>query len=230
MTEQITIKINEDAGVTGLIYPASKKARLAITLLLGHGAGADQRSGFMIATASGLAARGIDIVTFNFLYTEQGRRAPDRNDKLEECYRAAITAVRSHRKLKGNRLAIGGKSLGGRIASQVAAAGVDDLSALVFLGYPLHPPGKPEQLRIEHLPRIKAPMLFAQGSRDPFGTADELRPIIKRLKLDAAIYPVEGGDHSFTVAKSWPLSQQQVYEAAQDEIASWLKREIIDEQ
>lgn len=226
MAEKLTIKINDNASVTALIYPASKKARLSITLLLGHGAGADQRSLFMVAFAEGLAARGIDVVTFNFLYTEQGRRAPDRNDKLEACYRASIAAVRSHRKLKFNRLAIGGKSLGGRIASQVTAAGVDDLTALVFLGYPLHPPGKPDQLRIEHLPRIKAPMLFVQGLRDPFGTPDELRPIINRMKLDATIYPVEGGDHSFTVAKSWTVSQEQVYEAAQEKIARWLKETI----
>jgi len=215
------IKINEQDTVTAISYPANKKTRAGVTLLLGHGAGADQTSNFMVNFAEGLAARGIDVVTFNFLHTEQGRRAPDRNDKLESCYRAAIAAVKADSKLKQNRLMIGGKSMGGRIASQVAAEAVKDLAGLVFLGYPMHPPGKPEKLRIEHLSKIGRPMLFVQGERDPFGTTDELRPIVKKLK--ASLYPVEGGDHSFTVAKRWPVSQEQVYEAAQDEIARWLR-------
>lgn len=216
------IKINEQDTVTAIIYPANKKTRANVTLLLGHGAGADQTSNFMVGFSEGLAARGIDVVTFNFLYTEQGRRAPDRNDKLESCYRAAIAAVKAESKLKQNRLMIGGKSMGGRIASQVAAGSVEDLAGLVFLGYPLHPPGKPDRLRSEHLSEIGKPMLFVQGARDPFGTPDELRPIIKKLK--ASLYAVEGGDHSFTVAKRWPASQEQVYEAAQDEIARWLRQ------
>lgn len=218
------IKINEQDTVTAIIYRANKKTRANITLLLGHGAGADQTSNFMVGFSEGLAARGICVVTFNFLYTEQGRRAPDRNDKLESCYHAAIAAVKAESKLKQNRLMIGGKSMGGRIASQVAAGGVENLAGLVFLGYPLHPPGKPDQLRSEHLYKIGKPMLFVQGARDPFGTSDELRPIIKKLK--ASLYSVEGGDHSFAVAKKWPLSQEQVYEAAQDEIARWVRERI----
>jgi predicted alpha/beta-hydrolase family hydrolase len=221
MEDRLRIKINEQDSVTALLYYANRKTRAGITLLLGHGAGANQTSRFMLSFAEGLAARGIDVATFNFLYTEQGRRAPDRNDKLESCYRAAIAAVKVDGKLKSNRLTIGGKSMGGRIASQVAAGGVEGLAGLVFLGYPLHPPGKPEKLRSEHLPKIGKPMLFVQGARDPFGTPDELRPIIKKLK--SRLYAVEGGDHSFTVAKSWPVSQEQIYEAAQNEIARWLR-------
>ncbi|HKP85702.1 MAG TPA: alpha/beta family hydrolase [Blastocatellia bacterium] len=224
MSERLRIKINEQDGVTALLYPANKKERAGVTLLLGHGAGANQTSEFMTAFASGLAARGVDAVTFNFLYTEQGRRAPDRNDKLEACYRAAIAAASGEGRLKSNRLMIGGKSLGGRIASQVAAEQASGLAGLVFLGYPLHPPGKPDQLRSEHLTKIRLPMLFVQGSRDPFGTPDELRPIIKKLK--ASLYAVEGGDHSLKVAKSQPVSQEQVYKAALDEIARWIKNQI----
>lgn len=222
MAERLSIQLNDQDSVTGLVYAADRRRRLGATLLLGHGAGADQTSAFMVSFATGLAARGIDTVTFNFLYTEQGRRAPDTNGKLEACYLAAIGAARGLRKLKANRLLIGGKSLGGRIASQVAAAGVGDLAGLVFLGYPLHPPGKPEQLRTAHLPQIQAPLLFAQGARDPFGSPDELRPIVKKLKPRATIYEVAGGDHSFTVPKKWPASQEAVYTAAQDAIAQWI--------
>lgn len=223
MAEEFKIKIAEQASVTARLYQAGKQARVGVTLLLGHGAGANQTSGFMVRFAEGLAARGIDVVTFNFLYTELGRGAPDRKDKLEACYRAAIAAATNHRKLKANRLMIGGKSMGGRIASQVAAQGVEGLAGLVFLGYPLHPPGKPEQLRIEHLPQVHAPMLFVQGARDPFGTTDDLQPIIKRLKRRATLYAIDGGDHSFKVPKRGHPSQEQVYETALDEIVRWVQ-------
>src|SRR5262245_11986274 len=116
MAEEFKIKIDEQANVTARLYAADKKTRQGVTLVLGHGAGANQTSEFMVRFAAGLAARGFDTVTFNFLYAELGRGGPDRADKLEACYRAAIAAVRSHRKLKANRLMIGGKSMGGRIA------------------------------------------------------------------------------------------------------------------
>jgi uncharacterized protein len=225
MTKQLRIKINDQDSVTALLYSANKKKRAGVTLLLGHGAGAGQTSDFMVSFARELAARGIDVMTFNFLYKEQGRGAPDRNDKLEDCYRAVIAGATAIGNLQSNNLMIGGKSMGGRIASQVAAQSADGLSGLVFLGYPLHPPGKPDQLRSEHLSRIRLPMLFVQGSRDTFGTSDELRPVIKKLK--ASLYSIEGGDHSFKTPKRGPLSQEQVYEAAQDEIARWIKTQNL---
>jgi hypothetical protein len=172
-----------------------------------------------VSFASGLAARGIDIITFNFLYCEQGRRIPDPNDKLEACYRAVIEAVRDQMKSR-DALAIGGKSMGGRIASQVAASGIGELAGLVFLGYPLHPPGRPDRPRAKHLSDIKAPMLFVQGSRDAFGTPDELRPIVTSLEPPAGLYVVEGGDHSFKVRKG--AGQGDTYRATQDHIAAWL--------
>ena len=223
MAEQFKVDIDESQSVTAAVYPASAKNRASITLILGHGAGAGQTSGFLVMFAGALATRGIDVVTFNFSYIERGRHVPDPGDKLEACYRAVIAAARAHKKLTANKLAIGGKSMGGRIASQVAAKGLDDLAGLVFLGYPLHPPGKPEQLRSKHLPNIKAPMLFVQGSRDSFGKPEELRPIIKKLKTPCKLYEVEGGDHSLKVPKSLGVPQEQVYATVQDEIANWLR-------
>ena len=203
-------------------YPAATKHRAGVTLILGHGAGAGQTSDFIMSFASGLTARGVDMVTFYFLYREQGRRIPDPNDKLEACYRAVIEAVREQMNSGRDALAIGGNSMGGRIASQVAAAGIGDLAGLVFLGYPLHPPGRPDRLRAKHLSDIKAPMLFVQGSRDAFGTPDELRPIVTSLEPPADAYVVEGGDHSFKVRKGAGVSQEDIYRAIQDHIAAWL--------
>ena len=219
--ETLNIKINERESVTALLYPAPKKNRARVTIVLGHGAGADQMSAFMRMAAEGLAARGLDAVTFNFLYKEQGRSMPDPKARLESCYRAVIDTALKNKKLKDNKLVIGGKSMGGRIASQVAAAEGDRVAGLVFLGYPLHPPGRPDKLRDQHLQEIQAPMLFVQGSRDAFGTADEIRATVKKHRLPATLYMIEGGDHSFKVSKSTGVPQQEVYETVMDEVAAW---------
>jgi predicted alpha/beta-hydrolase family hydrolase len=223
--ERLCIEIAPSQTVTAIVYPAAEQNRAGVTLILGHGAGADQTSSFMVTFATDLAARGIATVTFNFLYTEHGRRIPDPTNRLEACWRAVIAAVRN-RLSGGEKLAIGGKSMGGRIASQVAAAGLGDLAGLVFLGYPLHPPGRPDRLRAAHLDRVKASMLFVQGSRDAFGTPEELRPIIKELEPSADLYVVEGGDHSFKVPKSLGVGQQDIYLAIQDRIETWLRAAI----
>jgi predicted alpha/beta-hydrolase family hydrolase len=222
--EKFELQIGEQGSVTWLLYPAEKKQRRGVTIILGHGAGAGQLHPFMTLFANGMSQRGFDVMTFNFLYMEQKRHVPDQKAKLEYCYRAVIEAATKQRKLKENRLVIGGKSMGGRIASQVAAEGetAAQVSALVFLGYPLHPPGRPDKLRDAHLPEIKAPMLFVQGSRDAFGSEDELREVIKRHRLTATLHIVAGGDHSLKVPKSLGIPQDQVYENAMDTIRDWL--------
>jgi predicted alpha/beta-hydrolase family hydrolase len=226
MSERLRVEISPQQSVTAIVYAGARTGRGGVTLILGHGAGAGQTSDFIVDFAGGLAVRGIDVVTFNFSYSEQGRRIPDPNDRLEDCWRAVIEAVRRHMKSDTDALAIGGKSMGGRIASQVAAGGIGGLAGLVFLGYPLHPPGRPERLRAEHLADIKVPMLFVQGSRDAFGTPDELRPIVAPLHPAAEVHVVEGGDHSFKVRKGAGISREDIYRAIQDHIAAWL-HEVI---
>ena len=224
--EELTIKVNEGDAVTAMLYAAPKKLRMGVTFILSHGAGAGQLHPFMRLFASGLAERGIDVLTFNFVYMEQRRSVPDPKAKLESCYLAVIEAATRHKKLKGNRLAIGGKSMGGRIASQVGAQpeSADEIASLVFLGYPLHPPGRPDKLRDAHLPEIKAPMLFVQGSRDTFGTPEELRAVFKKHHLSPTLHVVEGGDHSLKVPKSLGVTQDQVYASVMDTIAVWLQK------
>jgi predicted alpha/beta-hydrolase family hydrolase len=226
--ETLTINVNENDAVTAVLYPAPKKNRVGVTVILGHGAGASQLSGFMQIFAKGLAALGLDVMTFNFVYMEQKRSVPDQMGKLASCYRAVIDAALKHKKLKSNRLVIGGKSMGGRIASLVAAAAADardaldrHISGLVFLGYPLHPPGAPEKLRVEHWPNIKVPLLFVQGTRDPLGTPDEITPFIQQFKLPATIHTIEGGDHSLKAPKKFGISQNEIYDMAMDEIVRW---------
>jgi hypothetical protein len=223
MPDRFRVEVAPSQHVTAMDYPAAAGNRAGVTLILGHGAGADQTSGFMVAFANALAERGMDIVTFNFLYSEHGRRIPDPNARLESCWRAVIETVRSRTTSSAGKLALGGKSMGGRIASQVAAGDAGDLAGLVFLGYPLHSPGRPDRLRAAHLRAVKAPMLFVQGSRDAFGTPAELQPIIGQLEPAADLFVIEGGDHSFKVPKSAGVKQQDVYRAIQDRIETWLR-------
>jgi len=230
-TERLTVGVNQNESVTALLYAAAKQARAGLTAVLGHGAGASQDSGFMRMFAIGLAARGLEVMTFNFVYMEQGRSVPDQKHKLESCFRAVIDAAVKHRKLKNNRLLIGGKSMGGRIASQVAAAAsqekdplADQINGLVFLGYPLHPPGNPAKLRVDHLEHIRKPMLFVQGTRDALGTPEEIQPFIKGLRPAAKIHTIEGGDHSFKAPKKFGLPQEEIYETAMNEIVSWAEK------
>ncbi|HEX6648137.1 MAG TPA: alpha/beta family hydrolase [Pyrinomonadaceae bacterium] len=226
--ELLTVKVNDNEEVTALLYPAAKKDRAGLTVVLGHGAGANQTSGFMRMFANGLAARGLDVMTFNFVYMEQGRSVPDQKGKLEACFRAVIEAALKHKKLKNNRLIVGGKSMGGRIASQVIAAEEKqpfhaEVAGLVLLGYPLHPPGQSTKLRVEHLEHVGKPMLFVQGTRDALGTPEEIQPYIKNLRPAAKIYSIEGGDHSFKAPKKFGLPQEQIYENAMNEIDRWCR-------
>jgi predicted alpha/beta-hydrolase family hydrolase len=208
-----------NAAVTAIRYPSSSapKARL----LLAHGAGANQRHAFMVRAARALAGSGIEVTTFNFLYTEQGRKAPDPGDALEQCFREVVHA--EARRAPG-ALFLGGKSMGGRIASQLVARGPLEagVRGLVFLGYPLHPPGKPGQLRVSHWPKVQVPQLFVQGTRDAFGSVEEVRAHLPKLGAPATVYAVEQGDHSFAVPKRAGIPQDQVLAQIFEAISKWM--------
>jgi uncharacterized protein len=207
----------DGSRTTGLRY-ASPGARAA--LILAHGAGAPQTHPWMVRMAGVLASRGLEVFTFNFLYTESRRRLPDKNDVLEATWRAAAGAVRAQSEVARGKLLIGGKSMGGRIATQVAAGPMGEIAGLVLLGYPLHPPGRPDKLRTAHLPRVMAPMLFVQGSRDTFGTPAELEPLLAPLAARGTrLLAIEGGDHSLVPLKSSGVDLEQVMARVADEVA-----------
>jgi predicted alpha/beta-hydrolase family hydrolase len=177
----------------------------------------------MVRFAEGLTARGIDVLTFNFGYADRGSRRPDPNDALEACWMEELAYART--KLAGRALFLGGKSMGGRIASQIAARDdVGELAGLVLLGYPLHPPGDKKKLRTQHLPSVRAPMLFVQGARDAFGTPRELARVLKKVQAETEIFPIAGGDHSFVVPKRAGVPQERVYETAMDAIERFTRR------
>jgi predicted alpha/beta-hydrolase family hydrolase len=220
--ESVRVAVGPGA-VTALVYAPPDPARPLATLILAHGAGASQSSAFMVDMAQGLARQGCHVVTFDFPYMEEGRRPPDRAATLEACFREVVAAVRARPHLAAGPLVIGGKSMGGRIATHLASEGVAALAGVVVLGYPLHPPGRPDRLRAAHLARIRVPVLVVQGSRDAFGTPDELRAAFEPLGASATLHLVEGGDHSFRVPRRGPIGPAEVLERVREEVARWIR-------
>ncbi len=164
-------------------------------VVLAHGAGGNMTNPVLEGFAMGLAAADVGCLRFNFAYSEAGRRGPDREPKLRPVWSAAFAHVAKD----GGPVWAAGKSLGGRIASMMVADRELDAAGLILVGYPLHPPGKPERIRDAHLPEIQVPMLFLQGTADPFAQPDLLAAVMKRLGPHATLHEVEGGDHSFRV-------------------------------
>jgi predicted alpha/beta-hydrolase family hydrolase len=186
----------DDGGSTSAVRYEPTRPADAL-LVLAHGAGAGQRHPFMVAVAQGLATRGIAVVTFDFVYMHQRRRAPDRTVVLEETFRRVIDAATRHS--GPQNLFIGGKSMGGRMATHLAGQSLPGLRGVVVFGYPLHPPGKPEQLRTGHFPNVAAPLLVVQGEHDTFGTPEELQPHVAAIPAPVTLHTVPGGDHSLAV-------------------------------
>jgi hypothetical protein len=166
-------------------------------LVVGHGAGAGMDHPFIVGFCRAMAEHGIATARFNFSYMNAGRRSPDPEPYLRAAWTEAFTGILEM--AEGVPVLVGGKSLGGRIASMQVADGMP-ARGLVFLGYPLHSPAKPERVRSEHLERIEVPMLFLQGTRDPFARSELLAGVLERLGARATLVQIEGGDHSFNVA------------------------------
>lgn len=164
-------------------------------LVMAQGAGGTMRTALLDGFAAGLAAAGVACLRFNFAYSEAGKRSPDREPALRAVWAAAFERGTG----LGGPVWAGGKSMGGRIASMMVADGELEAAGLVFVGYPLHPPGKPDRIRDKHLDRVDVPMFFLQGTADPFARWDLLTGVVERLGNRATLHPVEGGDHSFRV-------------------------------
>ncbi len=191
------------------------------TLILAHGAGAGQGHPWMRARAGDLATLGVRVITFDFPYITAGRKVPDRAPVLLAAWRAVVGRVAVA--FPDEPLAIGGKSMGGRMATMLAAE--DDapeaIRGCVALGYPLHPPGKPEQLRVAHLGAIRVPLLVVQGERDPFGGPDEIRSAFEAAGAHPEVIDVPHGGHGFEV-RVRDAQQAEVYGRVAEAVARWL--------
>ena len=190
--ERLTIDAGRSLVSGAYARPDDPKA----TLVIAHGAGAGMDHPFLVGFSRAMNERGVATLRFNFVYMETGRRAPDTEAVLRQAWTASFEAAAL--RTQGEQVWVGGKSLGGRIASMAVADGLP-AAGLVFLGYPLHPPGKPDRIRDEHLYRITVPMLFLHGTRDGFADGALLSGVVAKLGDLATLVEIEGGDHSFNV-------------------------------
>ena len=211
-----------DLGELGFVSALLERPPDAWLLyVLAHGAGAGMRHGFLESMSAALAARGVATLRYQFPYMEAGSRRPDPPAVAE----ATVRAAAGHVAMAAPDLPLiaGGKSFGGRMTSGAAASSLPGVRGLVFLGFPLHPPGRPGTRRADHLVRVDLPMLFLQGTRDQFAQSDLIAGVCHRLGRRATLHSVEGGDHSFSVPKSSGRTAAAVLDELADTLVQWVR-------
>lgn len=218
--KNIYIPIEGRDAVSGIINVPDTVAGAGI--IFAHGANNDKHTPMFIHLAEGLAENGCVCLRFNFPYRDALRKSPDSQQLLEKTWVSAFGFLKNHPEYKTARIIAAGKSMGGRVASQIVAGGMIKVAGLIFLGYPLHAAGKKEHLRDSHLYEIETPMLFFAGTRDPLCDLTKLAGVLKSLKTSWDLEIIEGGDHSFNLPKSMGISQDDIYAGILKKIISWL--------
>ncbi len=220
--EKRTVRVDPAIEVSAVwAIPEHYRAAEGGGIILAHGAGNDMDHPFISYFHLAFAQAGLLSVKFNFPYKEAGRRAPDRMPLLENTFRAVIRSVNMDAALSPKHLYLAGKSMGGRVASQLAAAG-EPCWGLVLLGYPLHPPKRTDSLRIAHWAGLTCPLLFVQGSRDSLCELEILKSKLPTIPGPVTLHIVEGGDHSFKIPKSAGTSQQDVWKEIGRVANNWI--------
>lgn len=206
-----------------LTLPPGKGRERGTGVIVAHGAGNDMEHPLLISFADGLAEAGYPTLRFNFPYKEKGRKLPDPPGKLADTWAAASRVFREESGVAADRVVAAGKSMGGRIASQMAAAGALPVEGLIFLGYPLHPEGDPSRLRDAHLYRVGVPMLFFAGTRDRLCDLATLRGVLGKIPAPWTLELIEGGDHSFALPKAMGVPQADVIARIVNTSIRWLE-------
>jgi uncharacterized protein len=218
---EVRISVGSGKEVSGLYSAGGGAARACY--VIAHGAGAGMRHPFLAGIADGLSARSIGTLRYQFPYMEKGSRRPDSPQVAQAAVRAAVESA--SRLAPGQPLVAGGKSFGGRMTSQAQAESpLSEVRGLLFLGFPLHPPGKASSERGQHLLKVRVPMLFLQGDRDEFASLDYLRPLIEQMGPRATLRLFRDGDHSFHVRKSSGRTDLEVREEMLEAIAEWIAK------
>jgi len=210
-----------DETTTAVYRPGG--ANDGVVFVAAHGAGGRLNDKSMLALAKEFESRKLDMVRFNFLYRERGSGRPDPMPRLEKCFEAVIAKVRDE--LKPRVLIIGGRSMGGRAASMMAAKGLA-CDGLLLFAYPLHPPGQPEKLRDAHLPSIKVPVLCFNGTRDTFCTPDLMTKVLESVTTKWDMHWLDGADHSFHVNKSSGRTDAQVLDEVGAKTEAWISSPV----
>jgi uncharacterized protein len=215
-------KVAVGSETTSALYESATADEIEGTVFVcAHGAGGSISDRGTLAVANVLRARGIGVVRFNFLYKEKKSSRPDAMPKLEATIEAVVDKVRSE--LSPKTLLIGGRSMGGRAASMMAAKQYE-CDGLMLYAYPLHPAGHPEKLRDAHLPSIEVPVLCINGTRDPLCTPELMEAALKTVKTDWTMHWIDGADHSFHVPKSSGRNDKEVMEEIGDVSSTWVRQ------
>jgi len=222
-TKELTIEVAEEHRVSGLLMRPSDAWALYV---FAHGAGAGMRHAFLERVSRDLAGAGVATLRYQFPYTEQGKHRPDTPALLEATVRAAVARGAEEKLL----LFAGGKSMGGRMTSQAQASEpLPDVRGFVFLGFPLHPPGRPGVTRSKHLDAVTVPMLFIQGTRDELADMSLMHEVCSSLGSRAMLHVVEGGDHSFKVLKRSGRDEAAVMQEIRDTMTKFMRNLIPKE-
>jgi predicted alpha/beta-hydrolase family hydrolase len=223
-SQRVSIPVGEKESVSGVIsVPVGYKVGEGPSIILAHGAGNDMEHPLIVSLSKGLTQAGYLSLRFNFPYREKGEKAPDSQNRLELTWLFVYEFLLEHPKYAPGQIAATGKSMGGRVASQMVANGKLPASRLILYGYPLHPAGRQEKLRDAHLYHIKIPKLFFCGTRDSLCDLEKLKGVLKKLDSPWALEIIEGGDHSFQLPKSAGKSEQDVYSHMVQKTVDWLK-------
>jgi hypothetical protein len=223
-TETIRIPVKDGEQVSAVLsLPENDLPPRPTGVILAHGAGNDMNHPLLVSLSQGLVKAGYLTLRFNFLYRGKGRKRPDGQNVLETTWLSVYQFLQNHPRYRLEKILAAGKSMGGRVAAQMVAEELLPVTHLIFLGYPLHAPGKKEKPRDSHFDQIKTPMLFFAGTRDSLCDLAVLNRVLERLSASWELQIIEGGDHSFRLPKSDGRSQEEVYEHILQKTLAWLE-------
>jgi len=219
----ITIPVSKDESVSAIIaMPPGNNPTKKVGVITAHGAGNDMENSLLVAFTDGMAQAGYPALRFNFPYKEKGRKAPDGQKKLQHTWAEVYRHFRETLSPDVDHVVAAGKSMGGRVASQMVAEHTLPVDGIIFLGYPLHPPGNQTKLRDSHLYQVTIPLLFFAGTRDRLCDLEKLHGVLAALSAPWELETIEGGDHSFHVPKAMGIAKTDVCNRIVTTSATWL--------
>ena len=228
-TKRVNIPVSENESVSAILFiPDHFVSETAV--IVAHGAGNDMNNPLLVSFCENLARAGYLTVRFNFPYKEKGLKAPDNPKKLEDTWAAVCRYFKEDSTVNVNHIIAAGKSMGGRIASQMAAARKLPVEGLIFLGYPLHPAGDQSKIRDAHLYNIEIPMLFFAGTRDSLCDLTKLQSVLKKLSAPWKLEIIEGGDHSFHIPKSMGITESEIFDRIVKTAKQWIETTFAQKQ
>ncbi|OPY78608.1 MAG: Alpha/beta hydrolase family protein [Syntrophorhabdus sp. PtaU1.Bin153] len=215
------IPTGNDEHTSGiLLVPEEGSRRIAV--IVAHGAGNDMNTPLIVSFSEGLAKAGYPTLRFNFLYKDRGKKAPDRQETLVQTWQSAYRFAADTLGTDVDSWVAAGKSMGGRVASEMVSDGLLPVDRLILLGYPLHPSDNKEKLRDAHLRKIEIPMLFFAGTRDPLCNMEKLDGVLKQLRAPWDLRIIEGGDHSFHVPRGARIQDEEIFGQITAKTLEWL--------